>query len=217
MNRKRLTEQEKRNLLKDALGARYSSVGNNYPTYSKVIDKLGTFNDIATIAELLPGINSLMSGSAVSSVLGSASFLGVLLFPISQTINLINANQTGHKLYSYRCIAYTITAWSFKKPIPQKSQRILRNMSSGVVVQSAKTIQEFNQIWQKTSVNLLPKLRQLSTSNKMSPEVLQALFQSIADNDPNKLCLEILKSFEPKLSFSEKLVWKSNYKIRYGE
>lgn len=130
---------------------------------------------------------------------------------------MINAKETGHKLYSYRCIAYTITAWSFGHPIPKKSATILKNIFSGNIVQRAGTDKEYNEIWQKTSQSVLRQLEKIVISKNVPKRNLQLIFRAIGNDDPNTLCLEIKKGFENKLSYSERLVWKSNYRVNYGK
>jgi|SRR5690606_38198396 len=214
---KKLSDAEKKQLLKDVFGEKHSSVGQNFPFYSKLIDRLDKFNDIVAIAELLPGVNALASGPGISAFLSHASFVGLLFFPFTQIVNVINAKETGHKLYSYRCIAYTITAWSFGHPIPKKSATILKNIFSGNIVQRAGTDKEYNEVWQKTSQSVLRQLEKIVISKNIPKRNLQLIFRAIGNDDPNTLCLEIKKGFENKLSYSERLVWKSNYRVNYGK
>ena len=82
---------------------------------------LGTFNGALTFAELLPTLSTWLSGAAITSITSAAAFSGTILFPFLQAINLINANETGLRPYSYRAISYTITAWAFDKVNPMSS------------------------------------------------------------------------------------------------
>ena len=218
MHKKKLTDIEKKQIIQKILGENHSSAGRNFPVFSKLIDGLGNANDILSFAELIPSLNTLVSGPMASSIASNASFLGILMFPFAQLINLVNANQTGHKLYSYRCIVYTITAWSFRRPIPQSSARILKNIRSGAVVQHSDAVNEYNALWQSTSRSVLKQIGQLSTKTGVPKEHIQAIFKALGNNQPESLCTELLKSFESRLTnYAEKMVWKSNYKIRYGE
>lgn len=212
------TDAEKKKLITEILGHNHSAVGKNFPTFSKLIDGIDKFNDAISFAELIPSLNTLLSSPIASSVVSHASFIGVLLFPVSQTINLINANQAGHKLYSYRAIAYTITAWAFGHPVPMQSARILSNIHSGQVVQSSGATQEFNQVWRTTSNSVIQQLNQLPAKTNITKKHVLAIFRALGNNNPDTLCLEILKSFEPDIKdFASKIVWKSNYKIGYGK
>lgn len=212
-----LSDSEKKQLLEDIFGKDHSSAGKNFPVYSKLIDKLDKFNDIVALAELLPGVNALLSGPGISAVISHASFIGLIFFPFSQIVNVINAREAGHKLYSYRCIAYTITAWSFCHPIPTESATILKNMYAGPVVQKKGTDAEYADVWKKTSNNVLKHIQNIAIIKSIPLKNLQLIFRAMGNNDPQKLCLEILQSFESKLTYPQKLVWKSNYKIPYGK
>lgn len=214
---RKLSDAEKKQLLKDVLGENHSSVGQNFPVYSKLIDKLDKFNDIVAIAELLPGVNALASGPGIGAIISHASFIGALFFPFSQIVNVINAKETGHKLYSYRCIAYTITAWSFGHPLPKQSATILKNIFSGNIVQRVGVDKEYNAIWQKTSQKVVRHLEETVILKRIPKRNLQFIYRALGSDNPNTLCQEIMRSFESKLSYAERLVWKSNYKISYGK
>jgi len=75
------------------LGANHSATGQHFQLYSEMITGLGYVNDAASFAELLPALSSWLSGARVATITSTASFAGVLLFPLQQLINLINANK----------------------------------------------------------------------------------------------------------------------------
>ncbi len=183
-----------------------------------MIDGLGNANDALSFAELIPSLNTfLSSSSAMSSVISGASFAGILLFPVAQLINLVNANQTGQRMYSYRSIAYTITAWSFAKPIPTQSARVMRNISSGSIQKSSAEKMEYQTVWRNTSKSVVDKLN-LTCSQKSIPKPhLQAIFRALGSGQMDKLCLMILEGFEKEFSPTTKNIWKSTYSIRYGQ
>ena len=70
---KKLSENEKRQLVKEILGKEYNQVGNNWPVFSKVLDYIGHTSDAFTVAELIPITNSLLTGSRVLTVVGSTA------------------------------------------------------------------------------------------------------------------------------------------------
>ena len=218
MYNKKLSDQEKKKLIKDILGNNHSAVGKNFPIFSKLIDGLGAFNDAMSAAELIPSLNTLLSSPVASSIVSNASFFGVLLFPVAQTINLINANQTGHRLYSYRAIAYTITAWTFGKPVPMQSARIISNMTTGFPSKSKEEIAEYHAVWKSTSASVIQQLNQIPMKTNVSKGHVLAIFRALGNNDANTLCLELLKSFEQQIKDANvKRVWVSNYRIGYGQ
>ncbi|MCI0506741.1 MAG: hypothetical protein L0Z73_11610 [Gammaproteobacteria bacterium] len=106
MSNAKLSEIEKKQLVKDILGNDYHSAGNNWPVFSKVIDYIGNTSDVFTVAELIPIANSLVAGSSTLTIIGStAGTLSIFLMPVGNMIAIINAWQSGHRDYSYRCIA----------------------------------------------------------------------------------------------------------------
>ena len=139
-----LTRSEKEEILKEILGNDYHKIGNNMPILMDAIDIISKTDNALTFAELIPGINTFVAGSRIFSVVSSgAAVLSIILFPISAMISVINAYQIGHKMYSYRAIAYTITAWAFGKPIPSSSQRVLHNVREGRVVAKTRVLGEY--------------------------------------------------------------------------
>lgn len=215
MPNKKLNDTEKKKIIQDILGKNHSAVGQNYPVFSALNDGLSTANDVLTFAELIPSLNTLLSGSVVSTVVSTASFIGILLFPVAQFINLIKANQIGHRMYSYRCIAYTTTAWAFDKPNPTGSPRILSNINSGPIQKRSSATMEFHKLWRETSASVLKELNLISVQKKIPLSHIKAIFRALGGTQPDKLCLELLTQFEKKFDNITRNIWKSNYKIRY--
>lgn len=151
---KNLTDKEKDQLLKEILGEKYNSAGDNLPVLKNVIDVIGYVDTSLTVAELLPIVNTILSGSRVLTVVASgASVFSIFLFPVASMISIIDAYQSGHKMYAYRAIAYTLTAWAYNKPIPPSSMRILSNLRTGNLVAREKIVNEYKQVWAKTPVS----------------------------------------------------------------
>jgi len=216
MNAIKISEIDKKQIITDILGANYSTAGSDYAVISAIIDYVGYVDDAVTIAELLPSISALMAGSSTfTTIMSGASVAGIILFPVAQMINVINAYNTGHKLYSYRCIAYTVTAWSFNQPIPSGSNRILTNMRTTAPVRTPKVIAEHKLLWSKTSKLCLSMLENTVKEKKIKKEHLQLVFRALGGGVDRQLCLKILKGYEKDLSTIEKLTWKSLYKIPY--
>ena len=107
---KKLSESEKEELLKEILGNQYHTAGNNLPLLRKMIDRIGYVDNMFTVAELLPLFNRILSLRIFGLVASGASILSIFLIPISSLINIVNAYQAGLRMYSYRAVAYTITA-----------------------------------------------------------------------------------------------------------
>lgn len=177
-----------------------------------MMDGLGTFNDVLTFAELAPVLSTWLSGTVVSSIVSVASFSGTILFPFQQMINLVNANETGLRGYSYRAISYTITAWAFDKPRPISSPRILSNLKSGPYT-SVKSIDEYNKVWKETSISVIAKLEQICLQKKIKKHHLKTIFKALGQGSQEKLSVMILKGFEKEFSHVTKHIWASNYSV----
>lgn len=213
---KPLSDKEKEDLLKEILGAEYGSVGNNLPILKGAIDIVGHFDTAFTLAELIPFINTALSGSRLFGVVASgASVFSIFMFPVASMISVVNAYQVGHQMYSYRAIAYTLTAWSFDKAIPTSSQRILSNLRVGNLVAKQKMANEYKQLWQKTSQSVLTKLNTELASKKIPKEAVQIILRAISNDSPQALCELLMKGFEDKMSHITGLTWKSNYSIKF--
>ncbi len=217
MATKKLSENEKQQLVKDILGKEYNQIGNNWPVFSKVLDYIGNTSDAFTIAELVPVTSSLISGNATLAVIGStAGVLSIFLMPVGHLIAVTNAWQSGHRNYSYRCIAYTITAWAFKQPRPVNSNKIITNLRSGPLVRKKRVVTEYKEVWRKTALSVIKNLDKILVEKGISKEHLQFILQALGNGNSQQLCLLLLRGMENKVDdFALKLAWKSNYKIAY--
>lgn len=213
---KPLTDSEKDELLKQVLGREYTKAGKNLPILKTAIDIIGNVDDTLSFAELIPAIETVLSGSRILSFVASgASTLSIFLFPVSAMIDIINSYQVGHKMYALRCVAYTITSWAFDKPVPSASMRILSNLRNTAPVAKPSTIREYNQLWKKTSSDTIVKITTELVTKNVPSEILKITLRAIAKNNPVELCELIMKGFESKLSTITVLTWKSNYSIKY--
>lgn len=213
---KSLSDKEKEDLLKEILGSEYSSAGNNLPILKSAIDIIDHFDTALALAELIPVINTALSSSRIFGFVASgASIFSIFMFPVASMISVINAYQVGHQMYSYRAIAYTLTAWAFGKPVPASSQRILSNLREGNLVAKQKKVEDYKQLWQKTSQSVLIKLNTELTSKNTPKEAIQIILRAISNDNPLVLCELLLKGFEDKMSHITQLTWKSNYSIKF--
>jgi len=217
MTNNKLTDEEKRKTIKDVLGKDSTAVGKNFLLFSALADNLSTANDILSFAELVPSFNSLLSGTVASTAVSTVSFVGILLLPFVQLINIINAYQIGHRMYSYRCVAYTITSWVFDKPKVPGSARILSNINSGPIQKRQSATKEYNKLWLETSLNVLNNLSAISTQKKIPIAHMKAIFRALSGNKADKLCESVLIHFEKDFDSNTRNIWKSNYKIRYPQ
>ena len=213
---KKLTKQEKEALLKEILGKDYDASGKSLPALSKVIDYVGRVDTTLSLVELIPTANIILRGSSFfSTVASSASIISIVMFPVSTMIDIVNAYQTGHKLYSYRAIAYALTSWAYGMPMKSSSKRILSNARRGIVKNDKKTINEYNLKWRKASSAAISQMHVNLAAKNIPKEVMQLVLRALSDNSEQELCLIILKGFEKELSHIEKLTWKSLYSVKY--
>jgi len=212
---KNLSENDKDQLMKDILGNDYYTAGSNLPILRKLIDRVGYVDNMFSLAELLPLMNKILSIRIFYFLASGASILSIFFIPVSALINIVNAYQTGARLYSYRAIAYAITAWAFNKPAINGSQKILAQIRMGFPRVPEDQVSEYHKAWKKSSQDTINKLNETSRTNQIPREALQAFLRLIADNNEQKLCEMILKGFEKQFSFVELRVWRSNYLIRY--
>ncbi len=219
MPTKPLSEDNKKQLVKDILGSEYHSIGNNWPVFSKVLDYVGKSSDVFTIAKLIPITNNLVAGSSTLSVIGStAGALSIFLMPVGFMVAIINAWQSGHRDYTYRCVAYTITAWAFNQQRPMGSNQILHNMRSGILVRKQSIVGEFGKVWHETSISVTQMLEKILVEKHIQKKQLQFILQALGDGKSQQLCLLLLRGFEDKVDgYAGKLAWKSNYSITYPQ
>lgn len=216
MKKKKLSEAEKKEIIKSILGANHSATGQHFQLFSEMITGLGYVNDAASFAELLPALSSWLSGARVSTITSTASFAGVLLFPLQQLINLINANETGLRFYSYRAISYTITAWAFDKPRPLSSPQIMFNVRNGPYTE-VQGKSRYGQVWQETAFSVTNKIKQTCLQKKINEKNMKTIFKALSKGKPESLSLLILQGFENEFSHITKGMWKSNYNVLYPQ
>lgn len=214
MTQKKMTDAEKKKIIRDVLGANHNAVGNHFPIFSEMMNGLGTFNDVISFAELIPALNGWLSGSVVSSVVSKASFAGILLFPFQQMINLVNANETGLRAYSYRAISYSVTAWSFNRPMPLSSPQIISNINSGPY-RSTRSNDEYHKVWRETSFSVIRRIELVCLQKKINKEHLKLVFKALGQGSAEKLSVLILQGFENEFSSVSRHIWASNYSVAY--
>ncbi len=212
-----MNEMEKKQVMKDVLGAKYHSVGQHFSLYSRMADGLGHVNNALSFAELIPALNCYLSGALASKVVSNASFIGILMFPFEQIVNLINANETGFRMYSYRAIAYSITAWAFEKPIPNGSKRTLDNLQSGSgpVVRDHAKLAQYHKVWSDTANQVVRRLEETCRAKNIPKNDLKMVFRALGRGNAQQLCKELLLSFEGQFGHTTKHIWRSNCNWAY--
>lgn len=215
MNANVLNEAEKRRIITEVLGENHNVVGKNYKVLSAFVENIAKTSDALSVAELLPYLNSILLRPTATAFISNLSFVSVLLFPLGQLINMVNAYQVGHRMYAYRSIAYTITAWAYNRPVPSGSPQILHNIRTGDIRRGSDTITEYNKVWKETSSSVIKKLDLMALEYKVPKDKLKVIFRVFGENRMDKLCRDILVSFENQLNTTYRNVWRSNYSVCY--
>lgn len=214
------TAKETDDLLKELLGQSYYTAGNNLPVLAKVIGYVGNANDLFSLIEIIPKLNVVLASSRILSVVSSgASIFSVFMFPVSTMISIINAYQSGLKMYSYRAVAYTITAWAFDKSIPISSRKIMHNARHTSPVRPESELRLMDNTWKKTSQSAIAEVNKFLLVNNVSKDLFKILLRSMCDNNEKMLCELIMKGFDKNISsFHIKQVWQSNCRsIKYPD
>lgn len=213
---KKLSDQEKRKIIGEILGANHSATGKHFLIFSEMMDGLGSFNHLLSFAELIPVLNTWLSGSGNSTVICRVSFASILLFPFRPLINLINLNENGLRAYSYRAISYSITAWAFDKPGLTSSPKIISNLTPGSYT-NMDSLNKYHKIWADTSASVIMQLEKICFQKKINSNHLAAVFKALGQGSPETLSQLILKGFESEFNSVTKNIWRSNYSIAYPE
>lgn len=211
----KLSAKEKEALLKEILGKDYATAGNHLPILNGLIDKIGYVDNFFTLAELIPILNKILSVRIFAMTASGASILSIFLFPVGAMIAVINASESGKRMYTFRAIAYAITSWAFDKPVLTGSSRVMANARSGFPVIQKREITERELAWKKSSNDAINKMKAVALEKNIPVKGLKAFLRMISDNNQQKCCDILLKGFEKEFSGASLKVWKSNYSISY--
>lgn len=207
-----LSPAEKKRIIVAALKRDYSIPGENLPLLSKAIDAAGYAENAIALAEIA---GLVAEGGLIASVGTGLTIAGVVLFPIGAGISLVDAMESGEKLYAMRGICYATTAWAFGEPVPPGSPRVLRN------IRQMYDTARHERAWREASDAAIRKLEadvaRAAPGSSTAKGTLQTLLQAIADRDRKKLSLLLMKGMEPELSGVLLEAWKSNYGTTYKD
>lgn len=212
-----LTDQEKTKILKEVLGSKFETAGDNLPLLKELMDDLDKIDKGFSAWELIPVFNKILELKVFSILAEGASILSIFFFPISALIDVINAYGTGARHYSYRAIAYSLTAWAFNDAPVHSSQTMLSNLRTGFPVppDMKYTLKQYNEGWRKAETDAVLKIRNIAIHNKIAEASLKLFMRALAGNNRQHLCEGILRGFEKRLSFQDKITWRAMYSIKY--
>lgn len=212
------TDREKIAIIKEALGAKYEVAENNLPLLKEIMDRVDKIDNGFSIVELIPYFNRILDLKIFSIMAEGASVLSIFFFPVSALIDVINAYQTGARMYSYRAIAYDLTSWAFNDAPAHSSQKILSNLVSGFPVppNKSRALKEYKEAWKKSETDVVLKMKSITIQYSIPEEVMKLFVRALASNNRQILCQSILKGFEKQFNFVQDLwAWKSGYSIKY--
>lgn len=208
----KLTERDKEKLIDKALDGELDLPGERMEILSRAVTYIGRADDVATIAELA---GLLATGPVTSAATSGLAFASAVLFPVSALISVINAYETGQRMYGMRAVGYTLTAWSFSDPIPARSAHIIRNLTHGINAQSRHEITRYHQAWRRASERTLSHVNGLVADYEIHPASLKILYKTVGNGNRVELARMVLRSFESELPAAARPVWRANYSIRY--
>jgi hypothetical protein len=138
-----------------------------------------------------------------------ASPLGLVLFCIHTTLDIIDAYNTALRAIGLRAAAYGVTAWSFDDPVPlppqwlgssvtqQATQAAVAagNREFGRWVQQAAVADQYGaaqrqKSWIEGCDKAMKELDEMVQRKKLRKEACQVAFQAIGKNDPNTLAVD---------------------------
>jgi len=207
---------DREKLIIDLLGSDKVSVGNRLPVLIEIIDNVDKFDHGFTIAELITWSEELISSYQVLSITGSSiAMLSAVFMPVKSMIDIVNAMELGHRMYAFRCIAYTITAWAYKRGIPLGSLKTLHNVRVNDPRHADQLVKEYKEVWRKTSLSVLIKLNSKEYYKDVPQEAIRVILRALSNDDPQTLCLILLKGYETDIPTTAKAIWKNTYDIRF--
>lgn len=208
----KLTESDKQKLIDKALDGDLDLPGERMEILSRAVTYIGRADDVATVAELA---GLLSKGPVTSAATSGLAFASALLFPVGAFISVVNAYETGQRMYGMRSVAYTLTAWSFGDPIPARSAHIIRNLTHGINAQSKQAITKYHDVWRRASERTLSHVKGLIRDYDIQAASLKILYRAVGNGNRVELARMVLRSFESELPAAARPVWRANYSIRY--
>lgn len=194
-------------LLVNVLHQKHHTVGNQYQMLDSLLGQFGHVNDAASLVEFVPTIGRFLGHTQIAGVVSTAGFANTLLFPVQQSIGLINVNNEGLEMYSCRAIAYTMTAWAFDRPIPKCSPKILQN--------GLGRKEGHQSVWDDTSRSVLARLENICNQQGVDKAHLKKAFRAFGNDQPAEFCRWLMTGFEDRFGPTTIHIWRSTYKISF--
>lgn len=212
-----LRDKHVERLIEEAVGPHSKLNPAHHSILHKVIEYVEYTEKGFSAAELIPVFEHLIEGRAFLSFASSgASLFSIALFPVNAMLEIMDAYESGIRMYSMRSVAYTITAWAFNKPTPMESSQYLNNLSHGLPRVSPKDMDEYKKAWRKSSMDILNKIKSGLLIKNTKEKDAKVIFRALGDGQPGRLCSLLMKGMEEHFeSIIVRRVWVSNYRFSY--
>lgn len=190
------------------------TVRENYDVSEEALDWVGDNWDTAldlmesgvSIVEVLGGVSM--------TVAGTTSFVvGVIIGPIAAVLDVLSAWDVSKRTYALRGMAYTVTAWTFGDPLPDRSRAIRRDWEKW-----GEDVREYDRAWERMQDRTLKRLRGIMADEDLTKEQLQAAFRIHSGDDPQELCEKLLEGAASRIDPPNRQAFENDiYRVRYPD
>jgi len=192
---------------------------NRVNVLSKIGDALGLTDNILSFQPIAALIGP---GTTLAHTATGISVAVLVLNLIINIINWINAWEAGDRLYGFRAVAYTITAWAFDETIPSSSNRYLKRAKekTGAYADCFAFLGEeekrWHKAWKEASNAAVKRLDKLANDELMGRKsTLKKYLRFISNDNKEDLCSAVLKGMEKKLDDYQAELMRHGYDIKY--
>lgn len=213
-----MSRLDREKFLRKYLGNEFELRGDNLPVLESVINFIERADHTMELIELLPKLGHWLGRFGIVSFAAEGfAVASIALFPVGAMLSVINAAQTGQRLYGLRAVAYATTAFAFGDAIPTSSPTMVYNSTVGILPANLEERTAQAKAWKDASDSALENIRKSIESPKGEHDkrTLQLVFKALGENNRQKLCLRILKGFAEDMQPIPKRVFESEYKILY--
>jgi hypothetical protein len=203
------SDAAKKRIALEALKGEYRLQGEHLEFLSKAIDYIGYADNALTIAEIA---GLIAEGGLVATAAPFVTVAAGILTPVGLTISIVNALESGLRMYGMRAIPYTMTAWAFDNPIPASSQVIFNR---NIRFYGAREAPRYQQAWQNASQATRRNLEEEVGRRKVAKRSYQTLLCVLGDGVPKQLCRVLMTGLEKEFEGNQAAMWKSTYGVEY--
>ena len=176
-------------------------------TAHKIIEGGSTAMELAEIAGLIAEGGAVAGGATV------LQFASAVLLPIYISVEVLNANEIGTRMFGMQAVAYTTTAWAFGDAMPGPSATMMKRFKGQY---GEPPLPGYRQAWENSSRATTRNLEEFVVKKRVQKKSYQVLLRAIGDDNRKALCLRMLKGFEEEFrEGSQRDFWKFYYDVEY--